>query len=100
MSQVTAEQARAAAEVIRKLNRMPTYHEECAWSPNALENHAAYLEREQAEKARGDKRVEELAAEVLAAERDPNSLFATWERRVAVFLLDRYPSLLNEGGER
>jgi len=90
----TAEELRAAAAVIRKMNSHPLYHEETAWSPNALDNHASFLEDKQAQKAKRDKRIEELEAELYDM-----CLGCSW-KTIAEKLLTRYPSLLDEDGER
>lgn len=106
MSEVTAEQARAAAEVLRVFQFSPNVwtqgeSETMGRSARILDDIANRMEREQAEKAKRDKLVEELAEELCMV-----IGWASWAdssregyRRAARHLLDRYPSLLDEGGE-
>lgn len=99
VTEPTAQQLRDAAATIRQMNKHPLYFEGMSWSPAALEHHAVFKESEQAaEKAKRDRRIEELAGELRQIGRELPRL-VTWED-TAAFLLDRYPSLLDEDGER
>jgi len=99
---VTPAEARAAARVLRRLNEHEFTGgdriEHGVWAPGGLDAYADRIEATQAEKAKRDKRVEELAGELRQIGRELPRL-VTWED-TAAFLLDRYPSLLDEDGER
>lgn len=109
MSEVTAEQAYAAADIVESLWRArgAVMADKCAFNAEQLRAVAENLDREQAEKAKRDKRIEELAQFVCDSQ--PDGAFSSdWNhtqfRRDWIFLtsalLDRYPSLLDEDGER
>lgn len=99
----TADQIRELAERIRQLNAsQPVTHEDCAWSPTGLERQADYLEQKQAEKAKLDKRIEELTPWLqrsYCGALDNNGDGSGWHG-VARALLDRFPSLLDESSDK
>lgn len=107
MSGVTAEQARAAAEVLRVFQFTPNVwtqgeSETMGRSARILDDIAKRMEREQAEKAKRDKRVDRLSDDAIESIW-PGIDFPPVREMSAVkstvrYLLDRYPSLLDETG--
>lgn len=103
MSEVTAEQARAASEVLRALQHPPNVwtqgdSESMGRSARILDDIAKRMEREQAEKAKRDKRIEELAGKMRLAAIE-GAAGEHWES-AARWLIKAHPSLLDEDGER
>lgn len=104
MSELTPERIRDAAEVLRQLDSgHAVYRTEYSWTPSQLDRKAAILEREQAEEAKREKRIKELAEEIrVVARRGPLNCLAyvgvnrdtnyAWDD-LARALLDRYPAL-------
>ncbi len=109
MSELTPEQVRAAADVVTIVADLKYPYtakedgaDQIAVSAQTLRNYADAIEREQAEKAKRDKRVGELA-EAMYASYSPR-WHDNWEycstqenwRNVARLILDRHPYLLAE----
>lgn len=114
MNAPTAEQARAAAETLTAYatkwlvggtNLRP---EGCRLSADELLLYANRVDKEQAEKAKRDKRIEEIAELLFVA--DGNLGLIRWSEcesgsredyiKMATAMIDCYPSLLDEDGEQ
>jgi hypothetical protein len=105
MSELTPERISDAAEVLRLLDtgRRPG-QKEYAWMPSQLEKRAKDLERQIAEeKAKWDRRIEELADELIEMTYGWDPLPSVSHMRsmkgLAVQLLDRYPALADGPAE-
>jgi hypothetical protein len=107
MSETTPEQAKAAAEVLRAFQMPPhvwtqSESEAMGRSARILDGIAGRLEREQAAKAKRDKRIEELADLLFRFRSDYPTIGdysmskASGYHRYATVFLDRYPCLLDE----
>lgn len=97
MSALTPERIRDAAEVLRQLDtdRRPGYPE-YSWMPSEVDKRAKDLEREIAdEKAKREKRVHDLAGELLGIHLGTRAS-GKW-KDFARALLDRYPVLADPG---
>ena len=100
MSDVTVEQARIAAKVLLAFDKQLGYTGHYTAIDVAAQ--ADGIEREQAEKAKRDKRIEEIGEDIFIAAVP----MADWDTAhpatkipwltAATRLLDRYPSLLNK----
>jgi hypothetical protein len=102
--EVTVERVRTAAGVVRQLFDEGYLSRHLVLNEVAIYEVADRLEREQAEKAKRDKRVEELARELhdvsFPSRTSMDPYFAPLWEQAASALLDRYPSLLDEDGGR
>jgi len=102
VTEVTAEQARAAAEVLRALNAQERTGgdriEHGVWAPGGLDAYADRLERERAAEAKREKRIDKLATDLALIMPEVRNLgFPAW-RSIARHLTQLYPSLLDEKG--
>jgi hypothetical protein len=102
MAEPTPDEVRGAAQVLRLLDESLGINGGL-WGSRTLEARADVLEQAQAERAKREARVEELAEELCDVGHGALGL-ACWQdtiyrdgwRELASFLADRYPALLDD----
>lgn len=94
MSEVTAEQAKGALEVMRELGLTGAG----VWVRIKLEEHIKRLEREQAREAKREERIVELADELARIIPEARDIGTPAWCSIARNLTELHPSLLDETG--